>query len=333
MKLQYTFSRTFSFLPFLLAAFTWLATNNTYAGGVVSGDGNCDIVPWTANGGGPSCACTWYTQTAPGVYTLVCGWTNCGQEYLEDCIWDCNGDSNGALPMDPDSQFRDCSEVASGTPPGGTTIYCWYNGVGNGAGEVTCNNVAIVVLPVEMSYFNGFHDGSSNVLEWKTSSELRNDHFVIMHSFDGITFNNEAIIDGMGTTHEETSYRFQHINLEKRVNYYKIRQVDFNGEFDESDVIAIDNREVNSSELFIGPYPNPAKSYFNFNYNGRDYSNPISLSLIDQSGKRVIDNLLIQPGTSWQGIPIKIEEFDSGSYFLELIQNDIRETKMLNIIH
>lgn len=333
MKQQYTFLRLFSFLPFLLAAFLWLGGSSVYAGGVSSGNGDCELNAWAQSGNSSSCACTWIEETSPGNWELVCSWASCAQAYLEECIWDCNSDHGGAFPLDPTVQFRDCSEIAANTPPGDTPIYCWYNGVGNGAGEVTCNNIAIIILPVELTYFNGFYDGKDNVLEWTTASEFENDHFKILHSFDGINFTDEMIVDGMGTTSSETNYRFVHTNIQNRVNYYKIRQVDYNGEYEESDVIAIDNRNVNSADLFVGPYPNPADQSFNFNYNGSDYTQPIQLSLIDQQGKKIIDNLFIIPGTSWQGIPIRTADFESGIYFLELVQGDYKEMKRVSIIH
>ena len=70
------------------------------------------------------------------------------------------------------------------------------------------NWVATGVLPVELSHFHGVSLTEYNALRWETSSELDNDYFNILRSFDGEDFESIGEVDGVGFSQEVNHYQF-----------------------------------------------------------------------------------------------------------------------------
>lgn len=120
---------------------------------------------------------------------------------------------------------------------------------GGGLHDGGCTPVA---LGAELTSFNGVNLGVENKISWETESELNNSHFVLEHSMDGIVFSPIATVDGNGTTTLSTDYRHLH-RVSNPLNYYRLKQFDFDGTIDVSEVIAV---ESEFSKLKM--YPSPA---------------------------------------------------------------------------
>lgn len=95
------------------------------------------------------------------------------------------------------------------------------------------------VLPIDLGAFKGSSNGSAVVLKWSTLSEQNNSHFDVERSADGEKFDRIARIAGQGTTSTNTNYTFEDSNSRAGVNYYRLKQVDFNGDFSYSWVIPV----------------------------------------------------------------------------------------------
>ena len=98
-----------------------------------------------------------------------------------------------------------------------------------------------VVLPVEVSDFNGNYNEDFNRLKWSTASENGNDYFQLERSTDN---ENWTIVDnqsGAGYSSSELHYYFDDYGYRSTLNYYRLSQVDYNGEVNRYKTIAIDN--------------------------------------------------------------------------------------------
>ncbi len=121
-----------------------------------------------------------------------------------------------------------------------------YSGYRISNWSVDCN----VVLPVELTDFKGTNEEGKNVLEWTTSSEINNSHFELHRSTDGQQFDLVTIVDGVGNSSEENSYKVEDDKFEEgKINYYRLKQVDFDGKEEVFDIISIDNRKVEAKVL------------------------------------------------------------------------------------
>ncbi|MBD3629476.1 hypothetical protein [Cyclobacterium sp.] len=117
-------------------------------------------------------------------------------------------------------------------------------------------------LPVVWKSFELFMaDDEIIKMEWKTSKEEANSHYEIERSIGGIdAFEKIGEVTAAGWTNAETQYTFQDKQqlVFSGMVYYRIRQVDFNGNSSISDVVGTRiHREV-TEKIEWSAYPNPS---------------------------------------------------------------------------
>tara|TARA_Y100000592_G_scaffold41894_2_gene66510 strand:+ start:8714 stop:9667 length:954 start_codon:yes stop_codon:yes gene_type:complete len=106
-------------------------------------------------------------------------------------------------------------------------------------------------LPVELIDFSVKESDSEILVSWVTASEINNHYFEVQTSSDGINWEIMDIVEGMGNTMEITSYS----SLVSTENtYFRLRQVDFDGQFEYSNILYIKNTNKDSLTKII---PNP----------------------------------------------------------------------------
>ncbi|MEO1435547.1 MAG: T9SS type A sorting domain-containing protein, partial [Bacteroidota bacterium] len=108
-------------------------------------------------------------------------------------------------------------------------------------------------LPVELTRFQAELDGSRVILDWETATEYNNAYFEIERSKDGEIFEVIERINGAGTTQEPRTYRGIDIEPYIGVSYYRLHQVDFDGQDSYSDIRVIHNQTT----FEILAYPSP----------------------------------------------------------------------------
>ena len=107
----------------------------------------------------------------------------------------------------------------------------------------------VTVLPIDLLYFAGNKEGRDNVLFWGTASEFNNDFFTIEKTKDGENFESIGNINGAGTSLESNNYNLYDYSVERVINYYRLKQTDFDGKSTTTDLISIDNTEDSNSKI------------------------------------------------------------------------------------
>jgi len=110
-------------------------------------------------------------------------------------------------------------------------------------------------LPVSLLTFAGRWTDGQVELNWLTSSEKENAYFEVERSANGLNYEAIGRIPGSGTTHERRAYRFLDTRPLRGINYYRLRQVDTNGDFEISKMVAVEHL---IAEEAISLSPNPA---------------------------------------------------------------------------
>ena len=105
-------------------------------------------------------------------------------------------------------------------------------------GAVSGTNVP---LPVKLTAFTGQKQNSYIQLNWATASEQGNSYFEVLRSEDGKNFNVLTTVSGKGTTEQISNYSYIDANPLPGTNYYQLRQVDYDGKSEKSDIIAVKN--------------------------------------------------------------------------------------------
>ena len=111
-------------------------------------------------------------------------------------------------------------------------------------------------LPVELLSFTAEKKSKGVLLEWKTATETNNAFFQIERSLDGKVFNAISKVEGVGNSDITQSYRFLDENPRTGINYYRLKQVDFDGTFEYHPIVSVDIDPV--KEVALQLFPNPA---------------------------------------------------------------------------
>ena len=108
-----------------------------------------------------------------------------------------------------------------------------------GTGATDCN----IVLPVDLVSFEVKGTSAGNLLIWKCASEVNNNAFFVQRSVNATDFESLAAVPGAGTSSALTAYSFLDADfIPNTINYYRLGQVDFNGNSSYSDIVHIDTR-------------------------------------------------------------------------------------------
>ena len=117
------------------------------------------------------------------------------------------------------------------------------------------------LLPVTWLDFKAKSHYCDIQLNWSTAEEINNDFIEVQRSTDAIDWETIDQIKGNGTT-DATSY-YQYVDTDpQKINYYRLKQVDYNGESDYSKVLKVSppcykNLQAKHKGI-VKIYPNPA---------------------------------------------------------------------------
>jgi hypothetical protein len=106
-------------------------------------------------------------------------------------------------------------------------------------------------LPIELAYFTGKNEEDVNKLSWLVNSEQNNDYFTIERSSDGTNWDEIDRMDGAGTSTTQILYNYEDKTYPSSLNYYRIKQTDYDGKFTFSNMISIDNSIINDQVLEV----------------------------------------------------------------------------------
>ncbi len=162
-------------------------------------------------------------------------------------------------------------------------------------------------LPVELVAFTGALRNEGVQLFWQTASEINNSHFEIQHSSDGKNFKTIGQIEGQGTTTLSSIYTFLDKNPNTGINYYRLKQMDFDGAFEFSPMIAI-TLEGQTSEIKL--FPNPTSDVLNIEL-PRQWTGETLLEVYDVAGRLVQSQLVSQLQTTFN-----LNNIQNGQYIL-----------------
>lgn len=186
--------------------------------------------------------------------------------------------------------------------------------------EETSSGVAALVLPVELSKFTAQKKGTTSLLSWTTSSEINNDGFEIMRSFDGLNFKKIGFVRGVGNSSLEHNYEFIDQNPNQGVNYYQLKQLDYNGNFEFSNIKQV----MFESGGPIRILPNPVVDLIVFE--NLSHYNIQSILIMDESNKLIKE---IHVDSNQNSIEYNLSDLTSGIYYAKIIGTNILHTERI----
>lgn len=157
-------------------------------------------------------------------------------------------------------------------------------------------------LPVELVSFDGKVAGSAIELNWQTASEVNNRSFFVERSADGAGFQAIGEVEGANNSTLELNYTFVDTQPLPGTNYYRLKQVDFDGQFEFSKVVAVD---FGSGGGLFEVVANPvAGTNLQLKFDAGS-AGKAGFSLFDLQGKRLIaSEIAAEPGLNLPEITI-----------------------------
>ncbi|MGB3018388.1 MAG: T9SS type A sorting domain-containing protein, partial [Ignavibacteria bacterium] len=207
----------------------------------------------------------------------------------------------------------------------GIAQYC-YTGTNAGLDTIICTSGSFAdtvfkrwegALPVELTSFTSTINGTSVELRWSTSAEINNSAFDVERSSINGEWSKVGSVAGNGTTTQPKNYEFTDRNLASGKYNYRLKQIDFNGNFEYFNL---------SNEIEIGlpqkfdlsqNYPNPFNPSTKINFTLPVDGN-IVMSIFDNSGRLVSK---ISEGFKTAGyytVDFSAANLSSGVYFYKL---------------
>ncbi|SDI98589.1 Por secretion system C-terminal sorting domain-containing protein [Pedobacter sp. ok626] len=107
-----------------------------------------------------------------------------------------------------------------------------------------------LMLPVQLNAFRGAAKGKSITINWSTVSETNHERFELFRSSDAKEFSKIATRTGAGSSNQQRYYTYEDIKPLPGTNYYRLKQIDFDGKYSNSEVIAV-HTKLGSSSLFV----------------------------------------------------------------------------------
>ncbi len=140
-------------------------------------------------------------------------------------------------------------------------------------------------LPVELTNFEGRCNHGKAVLQWSTASEENNSHFEVERKPIGTNTEWEFLdkMEGYGTTANAQVYSFID-NVPYRDNIYRLKQVDFDGQYEYSNSITVSN----CWDVNVSVFPNPTQDYIQINYPAISEGSA-KIKLYNTLGKKILE--------------------------------------------
>jgi HKD family nuclease len=229
----------------------------------------------------------------------------------------------GGIPQDP----IDVSGVAAlqnieGAKNIKFRIYSWgYTSTGGsfafGLSETSSDDVFTIAgtavstsLPVVLNKFEVVKQATQVGLNWSTSSEKNNSHFEVLKSSDAKNWTLLSSVKGNGTTTAVNYYQYVDVNPKIGNNYYRLKQVDFDGNFELSEIKVV-NYALLTNELKV--FADDAKVLVFINQQQVDEG---FLNIFDLMGRQILsERVKLVAGENKIALPINLSK---GLYILRL---------------
>jgi hypothetical protein len=169
-------------------------------------------------------------------------------------------------------------------------------------------------LPVELIDFTGRLENRQVFLDWSTASEENNSGFEIQRAVgsgqfaENLSWETVGFIQGNGTTIEVSDYEFVDNQPSEGENYYRLKQLDYDGKFEYSNIVNLTIQQ--SSNQVIKLFPNPASNNITIETN-----TPALVQITNINGQ------LIQEQSINSTTTISVKDLPNGIYCIKMGTN------------
>ncbi|MEO7209322.1 MAG: T9SS type A sorting domain-containing protein, partial [Chitinophagaceae bacterium] len=171
----------------------------------------------------------------------------------------------------------------------------------------------LAILPVTFINFDGVIQNGKALLSWSTANEINNKGFEVQKSTNGQTFTDLGFVAGHNNSSTVNNYNYTDAKVVSGANYYRLKQIDNNGNFDYSSVIKLDYAAFDWNIL---GNPVSGNSWIQLQL---DKSSEVSIQIVSMNGNiiQTINKGNLSAGTF--SIPINLSGKSAGLYVVRLM--------------
>jgi hypothetical protein len=236
------------------------------------------LIPVTESGDGDSCAAIAYSGTNYNVFY--------GSNYYY-----------GYVPT-----------VSGALSPQGVVLNIIQNYIENNGGQ----------LPVELASFTSSIDNRKVTLNWSTVTEENNAGFSIERKpVSSTVWSSVGSVNGAGNSNSVKNYSFTDNNLATGKYNYRLKQSDYNGNFEYFNLSNEVNIGVPNKFALSQNYPNPFNPTTNINY-GLPFDSKVMIKIFDITGREVSQIVNTVQPAGYYSINFNASVLSSGVYFYQI---------------
>ena len=183
-------------------------------------------------------------------------------------------------------------------------------------------------IPVELTSFTAEASEGLVELRWITATETNNQGFEVQRS-NGGEFETLTFVEGHGTTTESQAYLYADRDVKVGAYSYRLKQVDFDGTFEYSDVVEVD---VPAPAVFAldQNYPNPFNPSTKISFR-LAVDSKVSLKVFDVLGQEVATLLNGNIVAGSHQIDFNASTLNSGVYLYQIEATGIDGTNFTSV--
>jgi photosystem II stability/assembly factor-like uncharacterized protein len=312
-----------------------IAFNDNKINGIAGTYGTTTTLSRTTNGG-----MNWFSQTIP---CTIDGYTNLKYVTGTNTVYLIV--SNDATTQSFKSEDNGANWETSTFPA--TAYHSWHMDLvlaGSNANAVSSSSTGNIAkinespMPVKLESFTSNVNGRNVTLNWATTYEENNYGFDVERNVVGQNSQNWSkigFIKGNGNTNSRSQYSFPDNKLNSGKYQYRIRQVDYNGNYEYFSLNSTIEVTLPGKFNLSQNYPNPFNPVTKIDYEIPSNSK-VSIVLYDMSGKEVKSLVNSEQSAGYYTIQLNAGNLSSGIYFYRLIAgsngNNVMFTKKLSVI-
>ena len=169
-------------------------------------------------------------------------------------------------------------------------------------------NALLNPVPVELVSFQATPLSKIVVLDWQTASEKNAHYFAIERSFDGQKFEEIGQVKAAGNSATPQNYQLTDTHPADGLNYYRLREVDFDGKETLSKVVSV----LQKGTVKIQVSPNPTTEKVTITCSETTLDTPLSISVFDLLGRKLISRVADNPSV------LDLSALPKGVYLLDI---------------
>jgi subtilisin family serine protease len=193
----------------------------------------------------------------------------------------------------------------------------------------------LITVPVELTSFTANIIENNYVeLTWITSTEKNNYGFEVQKKYEGQSYQTIAFISGNGTTTNRITYNYTDKNIQSNRVYYRLKQIDYNGDISYSSEIFVDLQTPNNFILYQN-YPNPFNPTTSIKFaisslpDGKASTQLVQLKVYDVLGNEVATLVNEEKSAGIYEVEFNARKFASGVYYYKLQAGDFVQMKKM----